>query len=138
MSPLLSAAQSHGFMKRKIIILFLLVLITLVLILFHQESDGFYSGSPLVVSSNGPQEIEIKNSEVFLVEYDRVSKIGILRKNKHASNLYALSSNDDYESCCIRFYIFGAIFYDSDGKYMGWGRRVFKKRRSAMNPYQRL
>ena len=138
MSSLLSAVQSRRFMKRKILISLTLVLITLFLIFVYQESEGFYSGSPLVVSSNGPQEIEIKNSEVFLVEYDQVSKIGILRKNKYASNLYAISSNDDQESCCVRFYIFGAIFYDSDGKYMGWGRRAFRKRSSAMNPYQRL
>jgi hypothetical protein len=100
-------------------------LVTVGIVFSSGSPDGVFSGSPLVVSSNGSSNLKILNGSIYeVVDTNRIEKIGDLIKSKSDNSKYLVSTAKGKVIASVKFYRFHAVFFDAGDKFSGWAKRL--------------
>lgn len=114
-------------MRRNIVIslaVFSVILISGGIISIPGMPNGYFSGAPLVVSMNGPEEIRIENGVVYLCPVGKDQfKIGTLSNAVDPEGWYVIKSLKGNFMAKVKFYKFHIFLRDDENNRSGWGLR---------------
>jgi hypothetical protein len=121
-------------MRRSIIIALVLssaVLISVGVISIPGNTSGVFSGTPLVVSMDGPEDIKIENGVVYLCPVGTEEfRIGSMSSSVDAMGWHTISSLKGKFMAKAKFYKFHIFLRDDENNRSGWGWRVWSARES--------
>lgn len=105
--------------------LIICILVAAGIVFSSGNSDGVYSGSPLVITSNGPSDLKILGGSIYeVVDSNRIEKIGELIKSKSDNSKYLVTNFRGEVIASMKFYRFHAIVFDTGDEFLGWARRL--------------